>query len=162
MFGQESGGKRFRLYENVGYIHTTDPSNNDIKVLDLPDKLLLNAGASVAVTPHVEFLTEIAHTHYVGQRTPNLPDVAGAGGLNPVDLNIGLRFFFKNGAISFGGGYRRNLNNMDDLTLPVFVGTTIFCDPTKGPCPTPKVAPQFFIINPFFQTQPQTFPSEGG
>src|SRR4030095_687427 len=55
MFGQESGGKRFRVYENIGYIRTTDPSIDDIKLLDLPDKLLINAGGSVGVTPQVEF-----------------------------------------------------------------------------------------------------------
>ena len=49
MFGQESGGKRFRLYENIGYIRTTDPSIDDVKLLDIPDKLLLNAGMSIAV-----------------------------------------------------------------------------------------------------------------
>jgi hypothetical protein len=164
MFGQESGGKRFRLYENVGYIHTTDPSNNGIKVLDLRDKVLLTAGMGIGLSSHVEFLAEVTRDQYVGNGTPNLLDEADAGGNNPTDLNLGLRFFFKNGAISFGGAYRRNLTNMDDLTLPVFVGTTIFCDPTKTTCPpkTAAVRPQFFIINPLFSTQPQTFKSEAG
>src|SRR5262249_54808527 len=58
MFGQESKGKHFRLYENVGYIHTTDPSKNDIKLLDLPDKLLLNVGLSIPIGRHVEFVSE--------------------------------------------------------------------------------------------------------
>jgi len=154
MFGQETGGKRFRMYENVGYIHTTDPSINDVKLLDLPDKLLLNGGFSVAMNSHVEFLAEVAHTHYIGGRTPNLLPFLGES-LSPTDLNLGLRFFFKNGAISFGGGYRRNLNNTDDETLPVFVAGTTFIK-SRG------IVPQFFVINPLFGTTPQSFESEGG
>ena len=149
MFGQESGGKRFRLYENIGYIRTTDPSVNDVKILDLPDKLLANIGMSIALNPHVEFVTELAHTHYVAHQTPNLFDN------NPSDLNIGLRFFFKNGAISFGGAYRRQLNNEDDITLPVFVSKTTLIKPSS-------IRPQFFIINPLFSTTPQTFESKTG
>ena len=38
-------------------------------------------------------------------------------------------FFFKNGAIQFGGAYRRFLNNEDDVTLPVFRARTIFVPP---------------------------------
>ncbi len=154
MFGQESGGKRFRLYENIGYIRTTDPSEEDVKLLDLPDKLLLNAGMSVALNSHVEFIAELAHTQYVGHRTPNLLPFLGEN-LSPSDLNLGLRFFFLHGAISFGGAYRRNLNNADDVTLPVFVSGTTFIK-SKG------VTPQFFIINPLFSTTPQTFASESG
>ncbi len=164
MFGQESGGKRFRLYENVGYIRTTDPSQDGIKLLDLPDKLLLNGGMSVAVNPHVEFLAEIAHTQYVGHRTPNLLPFLGEN-LSPTDLNVGLRFFFLNGAISFGGGYRRNLNNADKVTLPVFVAKTFCVGPNGQPCVKPQsntVSPQFFIINPLFSTTPQTLDSESG
>jgi hypothetical protein len=154
MFGQESGGKRFRLYENVGYIRTTDPSVNDIKLLDLPDKLLLNAGMSVALNSHAEFVAEVAHTQFVANRTPNLLPFLGEN-ISPTDLNLGLRFFFMNGAISFGGAYRRNLNNADDVTLPVFVSKTSFIK-SRG------IAPQFFIINPLFSTTPQTFESKGG
>ena len=154
MFGQESGGKRFRLYENIGYIHTTDPSQDDIKTLDLPDKLLLNAGMSVALNSHVEFIAELAHTQYVANRTPNLLRFLGEN-LSPSDLNLGLRFFFKNGAISFGGAYRKNLNNADDVTLPVFVSKTTLIK-SHG------ITPQFFVINPLFSTTPQTFESEGG
>ena len=154
MFGQESGGKRFRLYENIGYIHTTDPSEQDVKILDLPDKLLLNGGMSVALTPHVEFIAELAHTQYVANRTPNLLPFLGEN-LSPSDLNLGLRFFFKNGAISFGGAYRRNLNNADDVTLPVFVAKTTLIK-SHG------ITPQFFVINPLFSTTPQTFESEAG
>jgi flagellar motor protein MotB len=154
MFGQESGGKRFRLYENIGYIHTTDPSEDDVKILDLPDKLLANIGMSIAPSSHVEFIAELAHTSYVANRTPNLLPFLGDN-LSSSDLNLGLRFFFKNGAISFGGAWRKNLNNADDVTLPVFVSRTILIR-SKG------ITPQFFVINPLFETIPQTFESEGG
>ena len=163
MFGQESGGKRFRMYENIGYIRTTDPSIDDIKLLDLPDKLLVNIGASVAFGSHVEFVGEIAHTNFVAHNTPNLFPFLGDG-LDPTDLNLGLRFFFKNGAISFGGAWRKNLNNTDDVTLPVFVGREICVGPNGRPCVNPlgKVQPNFFIINPLFDTTPVTFESKGG
>jgi hypothetical protein len=149
MFGQESGGKRFRLYENVGYIRTLDPDQNDVKTLDLPDKLLLNGGVSIALDPHVEFIAELLHTHWVGHQTPNLIDN------HPTDLNLGLRFFFNNGAFSFGGAYRRQLNNEDDITLPVFVSKTFFIKPNA-------IRPQFFIVNPLFETTPRTFESKAG
>jgi len=138
MFGQESGGKRFRLYENVGYIHTGDIERSSTKILDLRDKLLLNAGVSIAANEHLEFLAEIAHTRFVGGGTPSILRN------NPTDLNIGARFFFLNGAVSFGGAYRYMLNNEDDVTLPVFRARTIF-------------VPPFFIINPLFETVNQTF-----
>jgi hypothetical protein len=142
MFGQESGGKVFRLYENIGYIHTGDIERGDVKVLDLRDKLLLNVGTGVAIGSHAEFVAELAHTRFIGGGTPSLIRN------NPADLNIGMRFFFKNGAISFGGAYRRFLNNEDDITLPVFESRTIF-------------VPPFFIINPLFTTQNRTFESGG-
>ena len=156
MFGQESGGKRFRAYENVGYIKTTDPSINDVKILDLPDKLLLNGGISVGLDTHghVEFVAELAHTHYISHRTPSLFPFLGES-LSPTDLNLGLRFFFLNGALSFGGGWRHNFTNVDDVTLPVFTANTVFIK-------SKAVRPQFFIINPLFSTTPQTFKSEGG
>ncbi|HKY03486.1 MAG TPA: hypothetical protein VJQ56_01285, partial [Blastocatellia bacterium] len=143
MFGQESGGKRFRLYENIGYIHTNDPDEGDIKTLDLRDKLIANIGMGIGISSHVEFVTELAHTRYIGGGTPSLFRN------NPLDLNIGLRFFFKDGAISFGGAYRRNLNNEDDIELQQFQAQTIF-------------VPPFFIINPLFGRQPLNFDSDGG
>jgi hypothetical protein len=146
MFGQESKGKRFRLYENVGYIHTTDPEQNGVKTLDLPDKLLLNVGMSIPIGPHVEFITEFLHTQFVGSDTDSLIEN------NPSDLNVGLRFYFKNGAISFGGAYRLFINNEDDITLPVFKSKTIFVG-------TSAFSPQFFIVNPLFETVPVTFKS---
>jgi outer membrane protein OmpA-like peptidoglycan-associated protein len=142
MFGQESGGKRFRLYENIGYIHTGDIEKRDIKVLDLRDKLLLNIGMGLGVAEHVEFVAELAHTDFIGGGTPSLIRN------DPWDLNLGLRFFFKNGAIQFGGAYRRFLNNEDDVTLPVFRARTIF-------------VPPFFRQETLFDTVDQTFESGG-
>jgi hypothetical protein len=142
-FGQENGSHRFRLYENIGYIHTTDPRDHDVKYLNLPDKLNLNIGLSVALNSHVEFVSELAHTRFVGSSTPRLIEN------DPWDLNIGARFFFKDGRISFGGAYRRFLNNEDKRTLAVFRAKTIF------------IQPPFFIINPTFDTVNQTFDSEG-
>jgi hypothetical protein len=143
IFGQENAKKTFRLYENIAYIRTTDPKVNDIKLLDLPDKLDFKVGLSIPIKQHAEFVAEFLHTQFVGHHTPALIEN------NPSDLNLGLRFFFYNGALSFGGAYRRFLNNEDDITLPVFVSKTIF-------------VPPFFIINPLFSTQPLTLTSEGG
>ncbi|HKG20630.1 MAG TPA: OmpA family protein, partial [Blastocatellia bacterium] len=140
IFGQESGGKRFRLYENLGYIHTGDIEENDVKTLDLRDKLLANIGMSVALNSHAEFVSELAYTKYVGGGTPSILRN------DPLDLNVGMRFFFKNGAVSFGGAYRRNLNARDDETLNVFQARTIF-------------VPPFFIIEPLFGRQARTFES---
>jgi hypothetical protein len=143
MLGQETGGKRFRLYENIGYIHTTDPHQNDVKVLDLSDKLLLNVGAGLAVGKHAEIVAELLHTRYVTSDTPHI------GEFNPLELNLGARFFFKNGAFSFGGGYRRLLNKEDDFSLQAlrFTGFT---------------KPFFFVPVPIFDTPNQSFNSRGG
>ena len=141
IFGQESAGKRVRVYENLGYIKVGDIEENDVKVLDLANKLLFNVGLSVAANRHVEFVAELVHTRYVGGHTPSLIEN------DPWDLNIGARFFLKNGAISFGGAYRRHLNSEDDVTIPVFRSQTIFIAP-------------FFRTNPFFDQVNQTF--EGG
>jgi hypothetical protein len=108
MFGQESPAHRFRFYQNIGYIHTGDIEKRGVEVLNLRDKLLLNAGLSIALHSHVEFVAELPWTVYVGSGTANLnPN-------NPLDLNLGLRFFFKDGAVSFGGAYRRFINHGGD------------------------------------------------
>lgn len=143
MFGQENAKKTFRLYENIAYYRTTDPSVNDIKLLDLPDKLVFSVGLSIPITHHAEFVAEYINTQFVGHHTPALIEN------NPQDLNIGMRFFFMNGALSFGGGYRRFMNNEDDIELQVFRSKTTF-------------VPPFFIINPLFDTVSQTFESKGG
>lgn len=141
IFGQESSGHRFRMYENVGYIHTGDIKQHDLTVLDLRDKLLLAGGISVGLNRHVEFVTEVAGNFFVGGGTPSLQHT------NPFDWNIGLRFFFADGAISFGGAYRRFLTGVGDATFPVlnFAG----------------LKPPFFFV-PSFNTQPLNFPDRGG
>jgi hypothetical protein len=141
MFGQESGGKRFRLYENLGYIKTGDPEEADLKTLDLQDKFLFNVGMSVAFNSNVEAVAELIHTRYVGGKTPSFLSK------DPWELNLGLRFFLKNGAISFGGAYRRLLNGEDDITLPVARLTGF--------------SPPFFVI-PNFDFPNVTFEREGG
>src|SRR5436305_433921 len=80
---------------------------------------------------------------FAGSSTPRLIEN------DPWEMNLGLRFFFKDGRISFGGGYRRFLNNEESRTIPVFQSKTIF------------IQPPFFIINPLFSTVNQTFGSEG-
>ena len=143
MLGQESGGKRFRLYENFGYIHTGDIEKGDVKALDLADKFLFNIGTGIAVTKHAEIVAELLHTNYVGNNTPSLIEK------DPWELNIGLRFFLKSGAISFGGAYRKLLNNQDDLSLPVLRFTGLS-------------QPFFFFPVPLFDTPSQNFGKNGG
>ncbi|HKY05952.1 MAG TPA: hypothetical protein VJQ56_13740, partial [Blastocatellia bacterium] len=72
MLGQEFANHRFRIYENIGYIRTTDVSRNGVKTLDLRDKLIANIGMGIGISSHVEFVTELAHTRYVGGGTPSL------------------------------------------------------------------------------------------
>jgi hypothetical protein len=113
MLGQEFADHRFRVYENIGYIHTGDIEQRGVKVLDLRDKFLLNVGASYAVNKHIELVGELLHTRYVGNGTPSLFRN------NPVELNLGARFYFMDGAISFGGAYRRFINSDGPQTLEV-------------------------------------------
>ncbi|HEY6332823.1 MAG TPA: OmpA family protein [Blastocatellia bacterium] len=140
MLGQETSGHRLRFYENVGYIHTQNIKQDGINVLSLKDELLAGGGISVGIDKHVEALSEVYGTWYVGGGTPDLAYI------DPVYWNIGLRFFFRNGAISFGGGYRRLLNKQGAITLPVVEFKTL--------------GPPFFTV-PFFTTTTETFPSEG-
>lgn len=142
MFGQESQGKRFRLYENIGYIKTGDPEEGGVKTLDLRDKLLLNIGMSIAASRHAEFVAELVHTNWIGGHTPSFIET------DPWDLNLGLRFFLNNGAFQFGGAYRRLLNGEGTVTTPVarFIG----------------FGPPFFFFNPIFDFPNQTFAREGG
>lgn len=142
ILGQESGGKRFRLYENFGYIHTGDPERGGVKALDLADKFIFNVGTGIAVNKHAEIVAELLHTAYVGNDTASLIEK------NPWEMNIGLRFYFKDGRISFGGGYRRLLNDQDDISLPVlrFTGFS---------------KPFFFFPVPLFDTPNQLFARNG-
>src|SRR5262249_35247864 len=133
MFGQESGGHRFRVYENVGYIHTGNIKQHGITVLDLRDKLLLAGGVSIGINRHVEFVTEVAGNVFVGGGPPSLQRT------NPFDWNIGLRFYFLDGAFSAGGANRRFLTSVGDSTFPV---------PTFA-----GLKPPFFFV-PSFNTTP--------
>ncbi len=124
--GQEFADHRLRFYENIGYIHTTDVERRGVKVLDLRDKLLVSGGASFALNKHLELLAELSGTMYVGGGTPNFDPV------DPWDLILGARFFFRDGSIAFGGAYRRLLNRSErrgDFLVP--------CVPVEPPndCP---------------------------
>ena len=134
MLGQETGNHRFRFYENIGYIHTGDIDRGGVKVLDLRDKMLLNLGGAVSINKHIELLAELAGTVYVGSGTSSLQQV------NPLDLNLGARFFFKNGAISFGGAYRRQLNGLSgrSRSLSVIECETIIPPPPPDDCEKDK------------------------
>jgi hypothetical protein len=127
MFGQEGGNHRFRFYENIGYIRTGDIQQRDVTVLDLRDKLLLNAGGAVSINKYVELLAELAGTVYVGGGTPVLQQV------NPLDLNLGARFFLRDGSIAFGGVYRRQLNGLGKETFSVLECKTIILPPPDCP-----------------------------
>jgi len=127
ILGQETPGHRLRFYENVGYIHTGDIRSGGVKVLDLRDKLVLNGGASLALNKHVEFLAEVASTVYVGGGSASLER------FNPVDLNLGVRFYLRGGSIAFGGGYRYTLNGATRRTLSVLECVTVKSHDYKDP-----------------------------
>ncbi|HKV40507.1 MAG TPA: OmpA family protein [Blastocatellia bacterium] len=142
IFGQEFDNHRVRFYENAGYIHTGNINEGNLQVLDLRDKVLLNAGLSVGVNKHIEFLSELAGTLYIANGTPSLESN------NPVDLNVGARFYLRNGSISFGGAYRRFLNPIGDQTLQVANVKLVL------------VPPPFFRPQPFPPT-PLLVPDQG-
>src|SRR5689334_10695496 len=66
ILGQEFFDHRLRVYENVGYVHTTDVRQRGVKVLDLRDKLQLNVGGAMAINKYIELVGELAGTVYVG------------------------------------------------------------------------------------------------
>jgi hypothetical protein len=119
ILGQETSNHRLRFYENVGYVHVGDIESGGVKVLDLRDKLLVSGGASFAINKHIELLAELASTFYVGSGTQSLEK------LNPFDLTLGARFFFRDGSIAFGGGYRYALNAASRRTLTVLECTKV-------------------------------------
>jgi hypothetical protein len=123
IFGQEFYDHRVRLYENIGYIHTTDIHAGGVKTLDLRDKLQLNIGGAVSVNRYIELVGELAGTVYIGGSTPSFQRA------NPLDLNLGARFFFRDGTISFGGAYRRQLNGIDARDFAVLECETIITPP---------------------------------
>jgi hypothetical protein len=124
MLGQELLGHRLRFYENVGYIHTGDIKKNGVKVLDLRDKLLLSGAASFAINKHIELIGELVWTRWVSKGTPS------AFLSNPLDLNLGARFFLRDGSISFGGAYRNFLNKPSEKRgLSVLECITVLAEP---------------------------------
>jgi outer membrane protein OmpA-like peptidoglycan-associated protein len=128
IFGQEFAGHRLRFYENIGYIHTGDIHRGGVKVLDLRDKTLLNIGGSYSWSKYVELLAELTGTIYAGKGTPSFERV------NPWDLNLGARFFLRDGTVAFGGAYRRSLFSSDKRGVSVLECTTVI-KPPKDDCP---------------------------
>jgi AMIN domain/OmpA family len=126
IFGQETSNHRLRFYENIGYVHVGDIESGGVKVLDLRDKLLVSGGASFALNKHIELLSELAGTVYVGHGTSSFEQI------NPLDLTVGARFFFRDGSIAFGGGYRYALNHAGRRTLSVLECTKIVKPPDDG------------------------------
>ncbi|MFL6214659.1 MAG: AMIN domain-containing protein [Blastocatellia bacterium] len=147
--GQEFLDHRLRFYENVGYVHTTDIHQRGVKVLDLRDKLQLNVGGAMAINKYIELVGELAGTVYVGGGTPSLQQS------NPLDLNLGARFYFRDGSIAFGGAYRRQLNGLGSRALDALECMEVPQEPpppddchggwsTHGdhhPCPPPPPPP---------------------
>jgi len=129
ILGQETPGHRLRFYENVGYIHTTDIKRRGVTVLDLRDKVQLNAGASFALNRYAELLAEVASTMYVRNGTRSLQRV------NPLDLTVGVRFFAREGSIAFGGGYRYAINTLGRRTVSVLECVEVCPPPSKDPHP---------------------------
>ncbi|HZS45503.1 MAG TPA: transporter, partial [Blastocatellia bacterium] len=97
---EEYYGHRLRFMENLGYTKKGDPDAGGIKILDLADEVNLSGGVSYALTRHIETVTELVGTVFVGGATPDYNRV------NPLDYQTGARFYFMNGRVSFGGAYR--------------------------------------------------------
>ena len=104
---EEYYNHRLRFVENVGYTHKGDPTRNGVTILNLADEVGLSAGFSYALTRHIETVTELVGTVYVGSSTPDYNRV------NPWDYQTGVRFHFMDGRISFGGAFRENLTRSD-------------------------------------------------
>ncbi|HKP11745.1 MAG TPA: AMIN domain-containing protein [Blastocatellia bacterium] len=128
ILGQELLDHRLRFYENVGYIHTTDIHQRGVKVLDLRDKLQLNVGGAMAINKYIELVGELAGTVYVGGGTPSLQQS------NPLDLNLGARFYFRDGSIAFGGAYRRQLNGLGSRALDALECMEVPQEPPDDDC----------------------------
>jgi hypothetical protein len=82
---------------------------NDIRYLDRRNIFIASGAVDVAVNKYFQAIGEITSNIYYGSGTPNLNPV------NPLDLTVGARFTptgnDKSVHFSFGGGYRRLLNN---------------------------------------------------
>lgn len=90
---------------NAGYSLLAAPELNGVEVLQPRDKLNFGVGFNVPSSGRVQLIGELLSTVYIGGGTPNTTFAAA----DPVDGVIGLRFLpFR--WLSFGAGYRRNLN----------------------------------------------------
>jgi outer membrane protein OmpA-like peptidoglycan-associated protein len=103
---------RATISGNLGAVKTGDPEAGGIKFIDRRNKFIASVGVDVPVNQYVQFISELTSNVYFGSGTPNLNPV------NPLDLTIGGRFtpFGKNRKthFSFGGAYRRFLNESND------------------------------------------------
>src|SRR5581483_2815750 len=104
---EEYFGHRLRFMENFGFIKKGDPDSGGVKILDLANEVNLSGGVSYALTKHIETVTELVGTVFVGGSTPDYNRV------NPLDYQTGARFHFMEGRVSFGGAYRVNLTRSD-------------------------------------------------
>jgi len=113
---QEYYGHRLRLMENIGWTHKGDPERNGVKLVDLRNEVTASGGISMALTRHIETVTELTSTFFVGGGTPNYNPV------NPVDYQTGVRFHFMQSKVSFGGAFRLNLTRADlHSNIPGFI-----------------------------------------
>jgi hypothetical protein len=118
---QEFYGHRLRLMENLGFTKKGDPSRNGVKLLDLRNEANVSGGISYALTRHIETVTELEGTFFVGGGTPTLNPV------NPVDYQTGVRFHFMESRVSFGGAFRVNLTRADlHSNIPGFIFAPTF------------------------------------
>src|SRR5215472_2068211 len=104
---QEYYGHRLRFMENLGFTKKGDPDSGGVKLLDIRNEVPISAGLGLAVTRHIEWVTELEGTVFVGGSTPTYNPV------NPFDYQTGARFHFWEGRLSFGGAYRVNLTRAD-------------------------------------------------
>jgi flagellar motor protein MotB len=128
ILGQEFIDHRLRFYENVGYVHTTDIHQRGVKVLDLRDHLQLNVGGAMAINKYIELVGEVAGNVYVGGGTPSLQQS------DPWDLNLGARFYFRDGSIAFGGAYRRQLNALGSRAFDALECMEVPQEPPPDDC----------------------------
>jgi len=98
---------RLRLLGNFGFLKKGDPERNGVKLLDIANELNVDGGLSLAVNRHIEWVTELTSTIFIGGATPDYNRV------NPVDYQVGARFHFMESRVSFGGAYRVNLTRAD-------------------------------------------------
>jgi hypothetical protein len=98
---------RLRLMGNFGFLKKGDPERNGVKLLDIANELNVNGGLGYALTRHIEWVTELTGTFFIGGATPDYNRVA------PVDYQTGARFHFRESRVSFGGAFRINLTRAD-------------------------------------------------